>query len=228
MGIIWSDCEYDSFTAIKFKQTLNYTGEGGELSPTDLTPSRSTETTESYNLELSSSLTMAPYGSEKYSKLNTFAYKFTTPKGKINFNFFKFKFVVMDIDSKKTMRYAIKTSDSNLKYYNYGKQSYSDQIAEGQISTSSWSQYNTSEIIVESLSLEPDTSYYLVIYYNTRSTTNTSDSNRVLLSHVASQVGFKGGLVNIDSVEYTCCIDLEDDYYMYQPYIDNGTDWDPL
>lgn len=222
MGTQWMDCSYNQFKEIKYQRVLNYTGEDDELpSPShyhylnDITDGLLKLEMKSYN---------SSYSSETYTDIYTFAIKFTTPASKVNFNSLVFTATTTTLQSKRTLRYAIQTSDLYLKYYNYGTKTY-DQVAGGSIDTSSWTEYGVADIKIDSLDLSPNTSYYLIIYYDKYDVSTDSLMN---LRYVSIKVSPKGGIVYINSEEYTCNIDLGDEYWLYQPYIDNGTSWEPL
>lgn len=225
MGIKWIDCTYNQSKEIHYRRVLNYTGEDGNSSPVDKEPSYYLNDITNGVLKLQMRQYGSSYSSEKYVDIYTFAIKFTTPASKVNFDSLVFTVTMTTVQSKRTLRYAIKTSDLNLKYYNYGTKTYSDQVAEGSIDTSSWTEYGAADIKIDSLDLSPNTTYYLVIYYDSYSVSTESLMN---LGYVTIKVSPKGGIVYINSEEYTCNIDLGSDYWLYQPHIDNGTSWDPL
>lgn len=122
------------------------------------------------------------------------------------------------IDSVKTMRYALCSSDVNYQLYGMTSSEVSDehQVASGTFDENT-DAGGISSITINNVPLEPDTIYYLIVW---DAHFNTSPGDKTYVSHAGEHsvvVDYTGN----DPIYYT-------KYDFYIPYIDNGTSWEPF
>lgn len=120
-------------------------------------------------------------------------------------------------DPDPTMRYAICSSDANYQLY---AQTTSPVTDEFQIISGTFAENTTdggvSNIVIKNAILDPDTTYYLIIW-----DANYMSSGRQTNIYPASEHNIVVELAGSDPIYYT-------KFDLYIPYIDNGTSWDPL
>lgn len=120
------------------------------------------------------------------------------------------------IELIRTMRYALCTSDSNYSSYAniYNAVSDKNQIATGTFNTNT-ANGSTITIKISSVSLNPGTEYYLIIWpydqYEPVVTVSKASLHKIVV-------------VNRETENAS----YKTEPLLYTPYIDNGTSWDPL
>lgn len=157
-----------------------------------------------------------------YTNYDTYYLKFSTPSfvgtsKSIKFNIKMKSFTPMDVDSVKTVRYALCTSDENKNSYLRTVSAVNDpyQIITGTFSESS-GDGATSVIVINTDKLQSNTTYYLIIW-DSHVASNTSAYVKTMTSGNHSIV--------------LTCEDKDNPIYgtkfmKYIPYIDNGTSWE--
>lgn len=212
-----------------------YTGEGGELSPTNKTNFEKNEysITSPITLQYNFKKSTSQYSTESYSYYRVYSIAFTTPDTEFKISSLRFVYRIANIstlDSASDIKYSLALSTSNI--YDYGNEKDDPaSIASGTISRSTLNNTTTGVLNINTNKLKPNTDYYLVLYLTNMSTTST---NTAVLSYSNILVGYVGGISYIkedtEYKAYQCHIytNQSDEYEPYAAYRYNGTGWDLL
>lgn len=212
-----------------------YTGEGGELSPTNKTNFEKNEYSISHSITLQYNFkkSTSQYSTESYSYYRVYSIAFTTPDTEFKISSLRFVYRITNIstlDSASDIKYSLALSTSNI--YDYGNEKDDPaSIASGTISRSTLNNTTTGVLNINTNKLKPNTDYYLVLYLTNMSTTST---NTAVLSYSNMLVGYVGGISYIkedtEYKAYQCHIytNQSDEYQSYAAYRYNGTGWDLL
>lgn len=225
---IYTNGTASGLTDIYMSTVHNYTGEGGELSPTDKTSTKKTEysITSAIQVQWYYKNGTSAYSDEDYSYNHAYAIKFTTPNID-NISSLRFKFNINNVSTLQyNISYSLTTTDSNLYDYIYHN---TDEcsIASGIISKSTLSSGSVLTLDIDSSKIESNTTYYLVLYHTSRSTTTTNTATLYFNSVAA---GYIAGVYYLDNgtayTAYQCHIYTTTSYEVYEMYRDNGTSWE--
>ena len=128
-----------------------------------------------------------------------------------------------------TIRYALLSSDSNINKYVKTKEDVAD---DNQITKGLWEEpisTSTKNLTIETNVLDPNATYYLVLWAAEKPSTRNSTIGLSWGDKVTVNLVYEdeSGVVHIGADGYCCYIEDGTKFIEVVPYIDNGTSYEP-